>query len=189
MQQEHDRFKLDAAFVTINGRPDHRVVIFNFNVPLGLVDDPATYEHILEQLRLNFPPGANGTITPLYFQITAVYTIIQRETNEERLWLGSFNPRARELSQVTVFRPLDRLTFVDYCIAQCNPDRVLNKLSAVAVNGQNSMWSFGALLSLIISVQSVVSVHHPIYLNYPQLHHNGAARRRAIKRVFRIYYD
>lgn len=185
MQLEHERFKLDAAAIPIVGFQQQHIIVYNFNLPIALGQDIASLQRVQQQIETDLPAGAQGTINPPYFQITAVYSIIHQGTNEERLWLGSFNPRARDLSQVTVFRPFDAPSFVNYCVLNADPDRVRNKLTAV-VNGRNSLWALHNIISLIISVQASVALNHPIFTRQPLLAHQIPQRRR---NVFRIYFD
>lgn len=188
MQQEPNRFKLDAAFISIHRRPDERVAVYNFNIPVPIVQDPNSYQTVLQQLETDFPPNARGLLTPPYFQISATYTIVHSATNEERVWLGSFNPRARDFSQVTVFRPLDRESFVPFCLVNTQPNRVSNKLSIVT-GGQDSMWTFGELKSIVVSVQIVLSTQHPIFATRPHLLQYDGIVGRQKRKVFRLYYD
>ena len=186
MQQEYERFKLDAAAIFVNRFVQQRIIVLNFNIPLPLVLNRDTFERVREQVANDLPPGAAGTITPPYFQLSAVYTIVHRDTNEERLWFGSFNPRARDLSQVTAFRPLEFISFVDYCYANSQQERVENKLTAV-VNGQTSVWTLGSIKSIIISVQGTVNINHSIFVNHPELQPHG--QQRGGRRLFRLYFD
>lgn len=185
MQQEHERFKLDGAAIPIHRLQQQRIIVYNFNIPIAQSQDIAALERVKQQIVTDLPANANGAITPAYFQITAVYTIVHQGNNDERLWLGSFNPRARDLSQVTAFRPFDANSFVDYCILNGDPDRVRNKLTAV-VNGRKSLWTLNTIISIVISVQATVSLNHPIFVNHPRLSHQAHQRRR---NVFKIYYD
>lgn len=188
--QDHqqERFKLDAAAINITRTQQQRVIIYNFNIPIALAQDPANWEIVRQQVFDDLPPGAPGTITQTFFQLTGVYTLVHRNTNEERLWLGSFNPRGRELSQITVFRPVDHETFVNYCVANSEPARVRNKLDG-GVNTRDSVWTLGNILSIIASVQSTVSTNHIIFQHHPELLHynrHGTGNRRS---VFRLYFD
>jgi len=186
MDHQQERFKLDAAAVNISGRQQQRIIVYNFNIPIDLAQDPANWEIVRQQILTDLPPAAPGTISQPYFQLTAVYTLIHRNTNEERLWLGSFNPRGRELSQITAFRPVDHETFVDYSVVNSEPIRVRNRLDS-GVNTRDSVWTLGNILSIIASFQSTVSTNHLI--NHPELltHSRHGAKNR--RNVFRIYYD
>ena len=187
MQQEYERFKLDAAAIYLNRTVQQRVIVLNFNIPLPLVSDRNTFERVHQQVANDLPPGAAGTITPPYFQLSAVYTLRHRDTNEERLWSGSFNPRARDLSQVTAFRPLDFNSFVNYCYINSQQERVENKLTTALFNNQTSAWVLGNLKSIVISVQGTVGLNHSIFVNHPELQSNG--RQRKGRRMLRLYFE
>lgn len=186
MQAEYERFKLDAAAIYLPRLPQQRIIVYNFNIPIEQAQTAATLDTVGQQVVTDLPLGAAGTISPPYFQISAVYTLVHRATNEERLWQGSFNPRARDLSQVTAFRPFDHQTFVNYCVTNCERERVRNKLTAV-VDGRNSMWTLQDILSVIVSVQATVGHQHMIFQHHPELVHHGGAQQS--RNVFRIYYD
>lgn len=188
MQNEYERFKLDAAAIQIARNSQQRIIVYNFNLPIEQAQSEVHWNTVRQKVETDLPPGAAGTISPPYFQLTAVYTIIHRNTNEERLWLGSFNPRARDLSQVTVFRPLDHTTFVNYCLTNSEPNRVRNKLDGV-VNTRNSVWNLGELLSIVVSVQSTVHTNHSIFQNHPELFQYGGNRAQYRRSVFRLYFD
>jgi hypothetical protein len=185
MQQEYNRFKLDAASIPIVQFPQRRIIVYNFNIPIALVQDRAIFQRVQQQIESDLPAGAPGTIHSAYFQITAAYTLVHQETNETRFWLGSFSPRARDLAQVTTFRSFNANSFVDFCILNAAPERVINKLTAV-VNGRNSVWTLDNLISIIISVQATVDLQHLIFTRQPSLAHFAHQRRR---NVFRIYFD
>lgn len=188
MQHQQERFKLDAAAIQLSRLQQQRIIIYNFNIPIDQAQSPASWETVRQQILADFPPGAPGSISQPYFQLTAVYTIIHRNTNEERLWLGSFNPRARDLSQITAFRPLDHDTFVNYSVVNSEPTRVRNKLDS-GVNTRNSVWNLGNILSIIASVQSTVSTSHLIFHNHPELLHYGRHGAHHKRSVFRLYFD
>lgn len=185
MQQEHERFKLDGAAIRVSPIQQQSIIVYNFNLPIVLAQDPVNWETVRQHVETDLPLNAVGTINPPFFQITAVYTLVHQNTNEERLWLGSFNPRARDLSQITAFRPFQAADFVAYCVLNADPERVTNKLTAV-VNGRNSLWVLNNILSLIVTVQATVAPQHPIFLARPTLAHPPHQRRR---NVFRVYFD
>ena len=192
---QHQDFKLDGAAILDFQNPNERVIVYNFNVPVERTQDPVTFETIRQQIDIDFPQASRARVVhPLYFQISAVYSLINRETNEERLWQGSFNPRARDLSQITVFRPYDPETFVVFAINQCETNRALNKLDS-RTSGKDSVWNIGQILSFIISVQATVRTNHSLFNNHPQLlvNQDGAGRRQRRRpqqrAVIRIYFD
>ena len=93
---QHQDFKLDGAAILDFRNPNERVIVYNFNVPVERLRDIATFEFVRQVLVTDFPGTAPGVLVTPYFQLSAVYVLINTVTNEERLWCGSFHPRARE---------------------------------------------------------------------------------------------
>lgn len=171
-EEAHTEFKLDAAAFFDQQHPQHRAVVYNFNVPIRLVQDLATFQTIRTQVETDFPPGnTTDTVYHPSYQISAVYTLTNSNTGEERIWKGSFNPRGRDWSQITVFRLLDHGTFVNDARANCSHDHMLNRLS-VRLEGKDSAWNLGEILAAIITVQATVRTTHPVFLRYPRLLYN-----------------
>ena len=192
---QHQDFKLDGAAILDSQNPNQRIIVYNFNVPIERAQDPGAFETIRQQIDIDFPQASRARVVhTLYFQISAVYSLINRETNEERLWQGSFNPRARDLSQISVFRPYDPQTFVAFALNQCEINQALNKLDS-RTTGKESVWNIGQILSFIVSVQATIRTNHFLFNNHPQLlvNQDGAGRRQRRKAqqraVFRINFD
>ena len=195
LQMQHQDFKLDGAAILDSQNPNQRIIVYNFNVPIERAQDPGAFETIRQQIDIDFPQASRARVVhTLYFQISAVYSLINRETNEERLWQGSFNPRARDLSQISVFRPYDPQTFVAFALNQCEINQALNKLDS-RTTGKESVWNIGQILSFIVSVQATIRTNHFLFNNHPQLlvNQNGAGRRQRRKlqqrAVFRINFN
>lgn len=170
---QYEEFKLDAASLTDPLYPDQRIIAYHFNIPQERNQDRATFERVLHQVETDFPlESRHREVLPLYFQISAVYTLIHRDTGAERLWQGSFNPRARDLGRLTDFRVYDPRTFVDYALPRCQTERVLTHLRN-ANDQQETVWTVGDILSIIISFQCTVTPGHPIFTLHPELggHH------------------
>ena len=187
MQQ--DNFKLDAASIYDPRAQHQRVVVYNFNVPVERLRDIATFEFVRQVLVTDFPGTAPGVLVTPYFQLSAVYVLINTVTNEERLWCGSFHPRARDLAQLTVFRPFEPASFAQYALTQSDPDRVYNKLSTF-VNGKDSVWKFDRLISVVISFQTTLNLTHPLFVRHPNfIGHGQAGPSRKNWKVFTTFFD
>lgn len=179
----YDELTLDAAALHDSQSPHQRIIIYNFNIPVGQSENPDTFETVRRQIETDFPIQDQGRIVvPLYFQICAVYVLVHRDTGEERTWQGSFNPRSRDLGQVTVFRPFDHQTFVPYALSRSRSQYVLNELNN-RVDGQDSVWSVDRILSIIVSVQATVRIAHVVFQRHPELLRRRHARGRRAGRV------
>ena len=186
---QRDNFKLDAAAIYDPRAPQQRVVVCNFNVPLQRLQDLATFEFVRETLETDFPANAQGVAVGSYFQLSAVYVLVNTVTNEERLWCGSFNPRARELSQLTTFRPFEPATFSQYVLTHANPERIYNKLLNV-VNGDTSVWKFDRLISVVISFQTTLHLSHSFFVRHPHFtQHGRTGPNKKNWKVFTTLYD
>lgn len=192
-------FSLDGAAILDYYHPEQRIIVYNVNIPKDRAQNLQVYETILGQVITDFPPQhGDKVLVPLYFQISAVYTLIHQTTGEERIWQGSFSPRARNLGQVTAFRPLDTDTFVQYALVHCEPNRVLHQLD-YRIQGKESVWSVGELLSVIISIQATVKLSHPIFQRHIAFHHDerdlrpsGRGQRQnqgQRRKTFRLVFD
>jgi len=184
----HQQFKLDGAALFDSNSPHQRILVYHFNVPIDRCETAETFQIIQRQVETDFPDQDRArVVVPLYFQISAVYVLVHRETGEERYWQGSFNPRSRDLGQITVFRPFDVNTFVPYALSRSNPRYVLNELNH-RVDGQESVWGVDRILSIIISVQATVRTTHIVFERHPQLlggRRHGPTRRT----IFRLHFD
>jgi len=165
----YDRFKLDGAALLDFDQLHQRIITYHFNIPLRLTPLRSTFETILRQLEQDFPAESRHLVTFVpYFQISAVYTLIHRDTGAERLWQGSFNPRSRERGQVTAFQYLDPARFIDFAHTRCQTRHVLQALNN-NTDQQETVWTVGELLSVILTVQTTVRVNHPVFTNHPEL--------------------
>lgn len=186
---ERDRFKLDAAAIYDPRAPNQRIVVYNINVPFARLRDLATFEQVRQVLETDFPAQANGVVVSPYFQLSAVYVLVNTTTNEERIWTGSFHPRAREAAQLTAFRPFDPASFAQYALTNSEPDRVANKLSTF-VNGQDSVWRFNRLNSVVVSFQATLHLSHPLFERHDrfrQQNRTGAAKKNW--KVYTTFFD
>lgn len=165
----YDQFRLDGAALADTTNPFQRVVAYHYNIPVRLTGQRSTFDTILQHIQTDFPAAHQDQVAIVsHFQISAVYTLIHRTTGTERLWAGSFNPRSRERGQVTAFRYLDPVTFVDFVYPRSQPDFVYRQQQAVA-DQKDTSWSVGEILSVIISVQTTVRLGHPVFQRHPQL--------------------
>ena len=187
MQREN--FKLDAAAIYDPRARHQRVVVYNFNVPSQRLQDLDTFNFVRQVLETDFPANAPGVIVAPYFQLSAVYVLINTVTNEERIWSGSFHPRARDLAQLTVFRPFEPASFAQYALTHSDPDRVYNKLSTF-VNGKDSVWKFDRLISVVISFQTTLHLTHSLFVRHTKFaEHGRAGQNKKNWKVFTTLFD
>ena len=171
---ERDRFKLDAAAINDRRDPNVRILVYNFNIPFNRLRDLATFEFVRQELERDFPLEADGIVVPSYFQLSAVYVLVNTTTNEERVWCGSFHPRGRDLAQLTAFRAFEPAVFPRYVLENSEPEHVANKL-ATFVNGQDSVWRYDRLISVVVSFQTTLHLRHPLFERHARFREHGQA--------------
>jgi hypothetical protein len=169
---QRDIFKLDAAAIYDPRQANQRVIVYNINVPVDRLRNLETFELVRQVLETDFPPEAEAVVVSPSFQLSAVYVLVNTNTNEQRIWAGSFNPRGRELAQLTPFQQFNSETFVQYAFTHADPEYAANKLSTF-VQGQDSVWRFERLISVVVSFQITVHLNHPVFVRHPQLRHHG----------------
>ena len=174
--QQCQEFKLDGAAISDSVDPNQRILVFNFNVPIERAQSPAAFERIRQQIDTDFPvESRESVVVPLYYQISAAYVLVHRDTGEERFWLGSYNPRARDVSTVTEFRPYDPQTFVQHSVTSCSQQNIFNRLEDRTA-GTESVWRLSRLLSVIVSVQATARIRHPVFYHHRTLLGHGNRR-------------
>jgi hypothetical protein len=186
---QRDTFKLDSAAIYDPLHPNQRLVICNFNIPLTKLRNLETFETVRQHLETNFPLEAEAIAVPGYFQLSAVYLLINIETNETRTFAGSFNPRGRDLAQITPFQLFEPTTFSEYALVHSDPDDIANKLASF-VQGQESVWRFERLISVVVTFQTSLHLNHPIFERHPHFrqHGRGGAAQKSWK-VFTTVFD
>lgn len=197
----YDTFTLDGAALLDADSPHQRILTYHYNIPERLTPHRTTFETILRQVETDFPAESRHHVVFVpYFQISAVYTLIHRDTGTERLWQGSFNPRSRERGQIVPFRHLDGPTFVDFAQARCQTNYVLQQLNN-NTDQQDTVWTVGEVLSVVLTIQTTVRLLHPVFAHHPELlgvgqqaaghgrHGRVRARRRRHRAVFRLVLE
>jgi hypothetical protein len=140
-------------------------------VPVHLISNENVYNVIRDTIVRDFDNNPS-----IYFQLSAVYTLVNRDTGDLRTWTGSFNPRNRQPSQLSTHRRFEADTFIEFARANSSIEVVLQKLTAnYATAGQTSVWSLQDLKAIIFSFQCKVRASHRLFLHRPQLRHVGAS--------------
>ena len=131
MDQPLTRNDLKVDATTLKDE-DSSLVLFNINVPLRIVQgNPNEFYNTCVQIGQFISDNfhANDSV---YFQVTASYYKINKQTGEGRLWGGSFSPRANSVAQLLPFVWI----------------------------GRDTNWEFDRLESIVINVQSQIDNDH-----------------------------
>jgi hypothetical protein len=148
-----DDLKVDATTLK---EENSIILFFNINVPLRIVQaSQDTYYNTCLQIE-NFINDNFNVGESVYFQVTATYFIRNKKTGEEKLWGGSFSPRANSIAQLSPFQKYIRNnTFANIVVNASN--NAEEKLKWV---GKDTNWEFDRLESIIVNVQSSVNHGH-----------------------------
>ena len=166
--------KVDITSLDIEGQ-NNRVflVCLNFNIPEDKQADPEQFQGLLSDisdfLRLHFLPHHQVT-----FQVTASYYLKNRNTDEERLWTGSFFPGNRVSLSGPYFQIFNPQTFSTKLQRYTLPQNVLQNL---AWNHLDTEWNFQGVASFIVNCQVSVGNDHE-FLTAFDLHSNRRRRGR-----------
>jgi len=162
-----DAFKVTAASIRHSRNKTERLVLYNVNVPVHLISNDNVYNVIRDTIVRDFrnDPG-------IYFQLSAVYTLVNRDTGDLRTWTGSFNPRNPQPNQLTTHRRFEPDTFIDFARANSSIEVVLQRLTANHVADEKT-WLL--LNSIVFNFQCKLRASHRLFLHRPQLQHVGAS--------------
>jgi hypothetical protein len=160
-----NQFKVDIA--SLADGPAARLVLYNVNIPRRLWQDEPSMVRVRDIVVRDF-----GNVSGVYFQLSATYTLVNRETGEIRTWSGSFNPRNRDICELTSHLSFEPDTFVQFVLAHSLPEWVFDKLNAGAgqlTAGRTSVWVLDDVKSIIASFQGRLGISHSLFSRYPPL--------------------
>jgi hypothetical protein len=162
-------FKVNALSVRHSENNSERLVSYNINLPVHLIPNGNVYNVIRDTIVHDFDHNPS-----IYFQISAVYTLVNRDTGALRTWTGSFNPRNRQVSQLSPHQRFEADSFVNFARANCSVEVALQKLTANSTPttaGKISVWSLQDLKAIIFSFQCRLRPNHRLFQIRPQLRH------------------
>ena len=176
--------KVDSTILTQTN--DYWLILFNVNVPARLVTaandntNPQLLYNACTQI-INFVNSfvEHNQNEQVVFQITACYYIVNTKTGLQRLWTGSFSPRANFAAQLAQFQNFNARTFSNVVTRSCENFDV--KLTWI---GRDTVWKFDSLESIIVNIQSPIKIAigsiHPILQRYGLVAENGDYFKRRI---------
>ena len=161
-------FKVNAISVRHSATDNERLVSYNINLPVPLIPNENVYSVIRDLIVHDFDNSPS-----IYFQISAVYTLVNRDTGDLRTWTGSFNPRNRQVSQLSAHRRFEADSFINFARANCSVEVAVQKLTANSTTaaGKTSVWSLQDLNAIIFSFQCRLRPTHRLFQLRPQLRH------------------
>ena len=152
-------FKLDVTTLDA-GEHEMYMLMLNFNIPKSVVeeDQPFSLEEATEDVALFV--DNQFLLEPVFYQVTASYYLRHRQSGDERLFTGSFCPKANHTTSLSgpVFRLLRGATFSQEVRQFTTPQNILDCLDWP--EDDESDWSFLSLASVILNCQVKLSWHN-----------------------------
>lgn len=141
---------------------DHFRFLFNFNVPVAIVqgDDANEYRNVLQRIAnyifMQFFPRPENCVS-CRFQVTATYILKKPYIDDERQWTGSFQNMSNNNTVLSgpgmqdfFYRP-----FVNFVYNCTREDNIMSVLDWQDLDTQ---WKFDRLTSVIVSFQVLVKI-------------------------------
>ena len=176
------QLKLDVT--TLSTENNTVPIILNFNIPASVVEEnvPQTFDQVLnniaEFIERHFDTG--GVI----FQVTAAYYLVHVETEDRRLWTGSFYPIGNHSSSLSgqIFQAYNNSpSFVRRVKEFSLPQNIA---ACLRWGGEESNWTFDSLASIITSVQTTLAHDHVFLTANDLLQTRGRHQRRHITKIY-----
>ena len=165
MPSPWDTFKVTALSIRHSEYKSERLVLYNVNVPVNLIPNENVFSVIRDTIVRDFDNDSG-----IYFQLSAVYTLVNRDTGDLRTRTGSFNPPNRQPSQLSTHQRFEADTFINFARANSSVEVALQKLTAnSATAGNTSVWSLQDLKAIIFSFQCRLRPSHRLFQYRPQL--------------------
>ena len=139
------RLKVDEIAIPIE---KGYVLMCNVTIPadrLGLEN--------LEQRIYRFLEGEYDRSGPVKFEISGTYTLKNNETQQLRMWTGSFSPK-RDYA-LTPLLDFNQHTFTEYLRNFLNMDYLSARLTEIV---PDSSWIFHSITTLIVNAQAILSL-------------------------------
>jgi hypothetical protein len=173
MSNSWDVFKVTALSIRHSEYKKESLVLYNINLPVHLIPNENVYNVIRDTIVHDFDNNSG-----INFQLSAVYTLVNRNTGDLRTWTGSFNPRNCQPSQLSTHQCFEADTFINFARANTSVEVALQKLTAnSATAGNTSVWSLQDLKAIIFIFQCKLRASHRLFQHRPQLQNVRASER------------
>ena len=177
------QLKLDVTTLSLENNTVP--VVLNFNIPVSVVEEniPQPFDEVLnniaECIKNNFDGGAE-----VLFQVTASYYLVHVETEDRRLWTGSFYPGGNHSASLSgvIFQAFNNSpSFVQRIKEFSLPQNIAAYLKW---GGEESKWTFDSLASIITSVQVQLPPDHEFLRANDLLINRARHQRRHITKFY-----
>ena len=155
----NQQLKVDITTVGLD-QPGLYLLLLNFNIPSSIVENnlPLSLEQVLIDVARYLQD--NFSLLDIYYQVTASYNLLNRETGDTRLFTGSFSPGSAHASSLSgdIFKLFKRDSFPRQVQQYTTQANILNCLERP--NDTESKWSYQSLASVIINCQLQLEGNH-----------------------------
>lgn len=164
-----------------NSARQNYLIIININYSFLIVSDAELFRQALAKTSV-YIVDMFGRSFPIHYQVNASYYLRHLETNDIRLFTGSFFLSGNRHASLSgpLFLNFDPASFIDSVLEVANIDRAKDTLTWT---DSTSNWTFDSLHSVIISFQIARSKDHP-FLHMHNLIAPRHSRRRRRHVVF-----
>lgn len=186
---EQDRFKADV--LVYNDDVGNFLFMADFNVPEESLYDGSLPTKlntirtcIVDEFQMEILQGR------VLYSVSASYRLFNVATGEERLWTGSFQPRANRSTQLRPFRRFAPDNFLAEAAVVVQPAAVSETLCTLDLLEEDTKWTYQGLKSAIYCFQARCRhTEHPFSpsLLVPQQRIAKLLRDRATK--YKLYLD
>lgn len=160
---------MNVVHQTLLEYPPAYIFVTNVDIPTATFGEP----DLLERLR-NFLSGEYNPDLAVYFEVSATYTLVHRDSGETRRWVGSFSPQ-----QTYTLTP--NLTFPSAFYPVVRP--LLNLRTLTRQLEQlipNTVWIVDEVRSLILHVSARVPRTYPRLIAKGLLNEYGGRSQKKI---------
>ena len=164
-----DRLKVDQTIIDAGVK---FILISNINIPKVYINR-ADQDEIFTRIE-NFIDSTYSTLETIWFEISATYLLVHRESGAPREWVGSFNPRFGPIIHETTIYDVNFKNILNRVIVLPELEQKLLQFNNIA-----SDWVFDTLYSIIIHVSGFIPKDYPVVYRRGLLNNNGRGRRVA----------
>jgi hypothetical protein len=159
-QAGRELFKVDIAQIEVTNSPNS-LALLNFNIPADHPSLEGCVQNIVNFLDRHFSqPQPRFT-----YQVTATYYLRKPDTDDERIWTGSFVAGSDQNCSLSgnLFLVYDATNFFDVVRRSVAEENVVDCLTWKDVDTD---WQFSHVSSFIVSFQGRLNVMHPFFVHF-----------------------
>ena len=166
-----DALKVDQT--AIPSQHGNFAFITNINVPVRFLENEDTRRPLFERIK-TFIDSEYTQSQDIQYQFTAAYELRHLQTNQIRLFHGSFHPSGNAQASITQFRPLGA-DFVNHALDNLTLDRIHLKLD---LSDLETVWAVHRIRSVIVNVQGLTERNNDVIERRNLLGHRNSRHAR-----------